>query len=166
MQDDPTDHEAWYALGLRQQENERDDAAILALSKVVQLAPEYRHAYLALAVSYTNEGAREAANTMLETWLDLGEGVSADEALLRREAFSSGASAFGWQEGQRRLVDRLIDVARRNPEDVDADTQVALGVLFNSSEEYEKAEDCFLAALSARPDVSGSHSFISPTIAD
>lgn len=166
MQDDPTDHEAWYALGLKQQENERDDAAILALSKVVQLAPEYRHAYLALAVSYTNEGAREAANTMLETWLDLGDGVSADEALTRREALSSGASAFGWQEGQRRLVERLIDVARRNPEDVDADTQVALGVLFNSSEEYEKAEDCFLAALSARPDVSGSNRVIGPAIAD
>jgi peroxin-5 len=147
VQDDPTSHQAWYALGLKQQENERDDAAILALSKVVQLAPEYRAAYLALAVSFTNESAHKAANTMLERWLDIGEGKHVG-------AVRSSQDEENWAEGQKKLVNRLIDVARRNPEDVDADTQVALGVLFNTSEEYDKAEDCFMAALSARPDVS------------
>ena len=32
------------------------------------------------------------------------------------------------------LVERLIDMARRSPEEVDPDVQIALGVLFNSSE--------------------------------
>jgi peroxin-5 len=33
-----------------------------------------------------------------------------------------------------RLVERLIDMARSSPEEVDPDVQIALGVLFNSSE--------------------------------
>lgn len=123
MQNDPTSWEAWYALGLKQQENEREDQAILALSKVIQLEPDHRPTYLALAVSYTNEGEKEAANTMLERWIDLAE----EE---RRDGESMGGS---YEERRERLVERLIDMARASPEEVDADIQVALGVIFNAS---------------------------------
>ncbi|ORY31600.1 hypothetical protein BCR39DRAFT_571085 [Naematelia encephala] len=149
VQDDPTDHLAWFNLGLKQQENEREDQAILALSKVVQLDPEYRPAYLALAVSYTNEGEYEAANTMLGRWIDLASPDSNSNSL---RGDIRNAETTGWADGQKMLVQRLIDLARLSPHQVDPDTQVALGVLFNSSEDYSKAEDCFLAALSARPD--------------
>lgn len=124
MQNDPTSWEAWYSLGLKQQENEREDQAVLALSKVIQLEPDYRPSYLALAVSYTNEGQKEAANTMLSKWIDLGE----EE---RRDGETYGGT---YEERRARLVERLIDMARASPEEVDADIQIALGVLFNSSE--------------------------------
>ena len=146
VQADPQDHAAWYALGLRQQENEREDQAILALSKAIQLDPESRPQYLALAVSYTNEGDPGAANVMLDKWLDLGDGRTEEDITSRHYATLA--------DERRVLTERLIEVARRHPEELDPEVQIALGVLFNSSEEYKKAEDCFLAALSARPDVS------------
>ncbi|OCF44518.1 hypothetical protein I317_01590 [Kwoniella heveanensis CBS 569] len=149
VQESPQSHDAWYALGLKQQENEREEAAILALSKVVQLEPDYRPAYLALAVSYTNEGEGEAACTMLEKWIRLGEAQSLGSDL---QNLSSQQSRTWGRAGREELIERLIDVARRSPEEVDADVQVALGVLFNGTEEYHKAEDCFLSALEVRPD--------------
>ena len=122
VQHDPSNHEAWYALGLKQQENEREDQAIRALAKVIELDPDYRPAYLALAVSYTNEAAYEKARVMLGRWIDMAHGSGMSESE------SEGVQAH---EG---LVERLIDMARRSPEEVDPDVQIALGVLFNSSE--------------------------------
>jgi peroxin-5 len=150
VQADPTDHSAWYALGLKQQENERESAAILALAKVVQLDPDYRPAYLALAVSYTNEGELQMANTMIGKWIDLAPMASQLSAGVNKSDMGEG----DWREGQKVLVERLIGLARMSPEELDPDVQVALGVLFNSGEQYDKAEDCLLAALSVRPNVS------------
>lgn len=130
VQRNPRDHEAWYHLGLKQQENEREDQAIRALRRVVNLEPEYRAAYLALAVSLTNEGDREGANQMLEKWIEMGEGAGL--AGTAREG--GGRSRENWISGQKRLVGRLIDMARKSPEEVDAEVQIALGVLFNATE--------------------------------
>lgn len=51
------------------------------------------------------------------------------------------------------VVESFLDAARSRPFDVDADVQVALGILFNCSSEFEKAIDCFTSALTKRPNV-------------
>ena len=132
VQNDPTSYEAWYALGLKQQENEREDQAILALSKVIQLQPDYREAYLALAVSYTNEGEKEAANTMLERWIDLSP-FSTPAEVVGGDA-DMGRERIEYETRRSRVVERLIGMANLNPEEVDPEVQIALGVLFNASE--------------------------------
>lgn len=125
MQNEPADHEAWFALGLKQQENEREDQAIRALAKVIELDPDYRPAYLALAVSYTNEGTHQKARVLLDKWIQMGEA----NAIMTETGDLGGA---GYNHDQ--LVERLVDLARMSPEEVDPDVQIALGVLFNSSE--------------------------------
>jgi peroxin-5 len=144
----PHDPKAWLALGIKQQENEREDMAIRALLQATELDANLAEPWLALAVSYTNEGARGQAYHAIQRWItcqpdyadavrDWSEPIDFDEGLLDLHS---------------RLTNMLIGMARSRA-DVDPDVQVALGVLFNSSDEFEKAADCFAAALSVRPDV-------------
>lgn len=145
VQSDPTKADAWYGLGLRQQENEREKQAIAALRKAVEINPRLKEAWLALSVSYTNENDRDAALESIERWIQVNDTY---QDVVRSHA---GRSA----DRHKRLASTLMAMARSGVaggDSIDADVQVALGVLFNSCGEYDKAVDCFGAALEVRPD--------------
>ncbi|CAO3563844.1 unnamed protein product [Mortierella alpina] len=147
VQKDATDAAAWHQLGLRQQENERETMAIAALQKAVEANPKELNAWLALAVSYTNENCRVDAYDALQSWVENSDQY---KGVLGSVQGGKGRSA---QERHEYVTGLFLEAARTNPgENLDPDVQIALGVLFNVSEEYEKAVDCFRAALNLRPD--------------
>ncbi|KAJ9091632.1 hypothetical protein QFC19_009002 [Naganishia cerealis] len=159
--EDPRDGEAWFSLGIRQQENERDDQAIQALLQSIRLEPSLRGAYLALAVSYANEGDLREAHNVLEKWISIFHGD-------KDETLETPYAAFEKNERHQVLANELMEMARRAPHgDIDADVQVALGVLFNASEDWmlynrlgatlanggkpEEALQCYEEALDRNP---------------
>ena len=152
-QTEPHDAGRWLELGVRQQENEREGQAIAALRKAVDLDPSLRDAWLALAVSYTNENDRSQAFEAIEQWIQTSDAYA---DVVRQHRGDGHVNTAGMSAAQRHnvLTDTLIALARHGSAEgqVDADVQIALGVLFNASEEYDKAVDCFASALSVRPD--------------
>ncbi len=169
VQQDPTDASAWYDLGVKQQENEREVQAIAALRKALEIDANLKDAWLALAVSYTNENDRTAAYEAIEMWIERNDKykdviakanaeLAANELTGngqrgRSDSVSSHSTSSSIIEKHSRLTHLLIAMVRGGGErgEIDADVQVALGVIFNSSEDYDKAVDCFSTALSVRP---------------
>ncbi|RKO94197.1 hypothetical protein BDK51DRAFT_15452 [Blyttiomyces helicus] len=145
VQNDPTNGKAWLALGLRQQENENDSAAISAFRAALDADPEgAADAWLAISASYTNESRAADAYDALESWLRSSPAHRG--SVERVEARTRGLSRHD------AVTAMFLDAVRSAPGmEMDADIQVGLGVLFNVSEEYGKAVDCFEAALSKRP---------------
>ncbi|KAI9002371.1 hypothetical protein BC832DRAFT_520999, partial [Gaertneriomyces semiglobifer] len=141
IQQDPTNAGAWHDLGIRQQENENDVAAIAALRQAVHNDPKHLDSWLALSVSYTNENAREDAYDALESWLYNNDKYTNITARQR-----SNGSRHDEVSGM------YLAAVRQSTGELDADVQIGLGVLFNISDEYSKAVDCFHAALSTKPD--------------
>ena len=100
-------------------------------------------------MSYTNEGYDTAAYLTLEQWLSIKYPSLAN---IQQPRISSQLSR---SEIHHNVTDLFIRAARFSPHgaDMDADVQVGLGVLFYGDGEYDKAVDCFTAALGTRPNV-------------
>ncbi|ORX94704.1 TPR-like protein [Basidiobolus meristosporus CBS 931.73] len=142
VQLDPQDGLAWNRLGIRQQENEREPEAIAALRRAINIDPTILEAWIALAVSYTNENLRSDAYDSLQSWISNHP---------QYHDIINGQNSMD-RDRHTAVTNLFLEAARQRSQDVDPDVQVGLGVLLNISEEYSKAVDCFQAALASKPN--------------
>ncbi|KAG2153738.1 uncharacterized protein EDB93DRAFT_1134514 [Suillus bovinus] len=144
-------YEAWILLGETRNMDEREDLGLRALTEGVRLS-EAANAngvgMLSLAISYTNESHDRAAYNMLLRWL----GVRFPDFPISDETRRAVSLHSTW-ESHEKLTETFLTLVRQqyNEGVVDPDTQIALGVLFYGSTDYERAKDCFESALSQRP---------------
>ncbi|KAJ7902083.1 hypothetical protein B0H14DRAFT_2669831 [Mycena olivaceomarginata] len=151
VQRNMTDASAWFDLGVKQQANEREKQALQALTRAVELDPNYLAAWLALAVSHTNDGNRAGTYDAVRQWIDHNERYAGAVAQYRAGHPELADAPIAERFGS--LIQCLIEMARSDTSGaVDADIQIALAVLLNTNEDYEKAQDCFRTALAVRPD--------------
>ena len=137
MQQDPNNARAWYELGVKQQENEREQQAILALRRSLELDSTHLPSWLALAVSYTNEGDRRGTYDAIQNWIRYNETY---RDIVDAYQAGDGGVSNGTDQFQK-LIGCLIAMARGisrpgtgGDDDVDADVQIALAVLLNTNE--------------------------------
>ncbi|KAL1999476.1 hypothetical protein VTN02DRAFT_4455 [Thermoascus thermophilus] len=148
VQKDPQHVQAWTMLGSAQAQNEKESPAIRALEQALKLDPNNLDALMGLAVSYTNEGYDSTAYRTLERWLSVKYPQIIDPKDLSPEA------DMGFTDRHllhTKVTELFIKAAQLSPsgEHMDPDVQVGLGVLFYCAEEYDKAVDCFSAALAS-----------------
>ncbi|CAH1114123.1 unnamed protein product [Psylliodes chrysocephalus] len=150
VKQEPENSEAWLLLGTTQAENEQDPNAISALNKCLQLDPTNLKGLMALAVSYTNESYYNQACQMLLNWLK--HNPKYQDIISQNLKLSGQVTSLLVQNDHKIIQELFIKAAQMNPKDIDYEVQCGLGVLFNLTGEYNKAADCFLAALSVRPE--------------
>ncbi|KAJ5719904.1 hypothetical protein N7493_006782 [Penicillium malachiteum] len=148
VQKDPQHVQAWTMLGSAQAQNEKELPAIRALEQTLKIDRGNLDALMGLAVSYTNEGYDSTAYRTLERWLSNKYPSIIDPKEV------SGDADLGFTDRQLlhdRVTELFIQAAQLSPSgaQMDPDVQVGLGVLFYCAEEYEKAVDCFSAALAS-----------------
>jgi tetratricopeptide (TPR) repeat protein len=147
-QKDPTHTDAWVMLGSAQAQNEKESPAIRALEQALKLDPNNLQALMGLAVSYTNEGYDSTAYRTLERWLS----TKYPQIISPNDLTPDGDIGFtDRHQLHEKVTNQFIEAAQLSPngEQMDPDVQVGLGVLFYGAEEYDKAVDCFAAALAS-----------------
>ncbi|KAI5123040.1 hypothetical protein M0805_000476 [Coniferiporia weirii] len=169
VQRDPTSVQAWYDLGVKQQENEREPKAISALTRALALDPTHLPSWLALGISHTNEGDRTTADDAIEQWVRRNPAYErvVTNYFERAEKLNGGTlDSLSHMRRHDELIHCLMTMARSQNGEVDADVQIALAVLLNSNEDYLKAQDCFKAALAVRPDDWQLYNRVGATLAN
>ncbi|XP_017766590.1 PREDICTED: peroxisomal targeting signal 1 receptor isoform X2 [Eufriesea mexicana] len=169
VQQDENNSEAWLLLGKTQAENEQDPLAISALKRCLNLDPANVAALMALAVSYTNESYQNQACVTLKEWLLKNEKYKhlSIQKPNSEQNSKSNVSSILFNDVHEEVKNLYIQAARINPlNEIDPDVQCGLGVLFNLSNEYDKASDCFQAALQVRPHDSRLWNRLGATLAN
>ncbi|KAI0695451.1 hypothetical protein BC835DRAFT_1306007 [Cytidiella melzeri] len=164
VQRDPKNAEAWYSLGVKQQENEREMKAISALRQALKLNPKHLPSWVAIAISHTNDGNRVGAHAAIQEWVNRNQRYSGAVEEYRRQFPMS--DDMTQMDKTTYLVNCLVHMSRSTGEEIDADIQIALAVLMNSTEAYEKSKDCFLVALALRPDEPQLYNRVGATLAN
>ncbi|CAG8719939.1 2013_t:CDS:2 [Acaulospora morrowiae] len=144
VQKDSDNSDAWMLLGITQAQNEKEEAAIKALRKSIELDGSNLPALMSLAVSYTNDRRDHEAYLTLERWL----------ATKYPDVVTAAAPMDRTMDTHTRVTNLFLQAARGAPEgqEMDPDVQVGLGVLFYGGGEHDKAIDCFMSALNVRKD--------------
>lgn len=152
VRNDMENAEIWQLLGTSQAENEKDPNAIAALKKSLEHQPNNPDVFMALAISYTNESLQNQALKMLIEWLRCNpkyQQIVPDT--FQNNADAALASSLIHDFDLREVQNIYLQAVQQNPATIDPEIQEALGVLFNLSAEFDKAADCFKAALSVQP---------------
>ncbi|XP_044014536.1 peroxisomal targeting signal 1 receptor isoform X2 [Aphidius gifuensis] len=168
VRNDVDNSEAWYLLGKTQAENEQDPLAIAALKKCLKIDDKNLSALMTLAVSYTNESYNNQACYALKEWLIKNDKYN--NILSFNKKNNEGDENFlssKFKDIHEEVKNLFIQAALINPtNEIDADVQCGLGVLFNLSNEYDKAIDCFQTALQVRPNDSRLWNRLGATMAN
>ena len=134
VQREPNNTQAWFELGVKQQESERERQAISALQQALQTDPTHLPSWLALAISYTNEGDRHGTYQAIQNWVKHNERYRDIVSALEAHGTGSDDEVDEFQK----LISCLIAMARGTQgAEVDADVQIALATLLNTNEVNE-----------------------------
>jgi peroxin-5 len=150
---------AWALLGQAHAENDHDDRAIACLMRAVDADNSDLSALIALGVSCANDYYRDEALNLLETWLDQHPDYRHLAGQMPAVPMPMGGGGGGggdaWVasfERHARVTALFLRAASLKPTTPDANVQTALGLLYNLSYEFDRAADCFRAALGVQPD--------------
>jgi len=140
VQQAPENSQAWCKLGMAHAENDKDRMAITALERSLSADNNNLEALLSLAVSHTNEFHKMKAIESLYQWLQ------------RNPKYSNLHLPPINDELDLQKVEEMYIMAAKSSPSIDPQVHSALGLIYNLTFEYDKAIDCFRAALSERPD--------------
>eukprot|EP01034_Spumella_vulgaris_P025769 gene25769-32259_t len=144
--DSEEEEAAWRMLGSCHAEHDEDRAAITCLNRALDCDPYNLDALLALGergTSYVNDLDSVAALETLKLWVAHNPKFAGLQQNLQQDEYSDGTL-------MDEVTQLMLSVASHAP--LDVDVQVVLGVLYNVSQDYDSAVECFQTALQSRSD--------------
>eukprot|EP00211_Chloroparvula_japonica_P006992 CAMPEP_0119121794 /NCGR_PEP_ID=MMETSP1310-20130426/2255_1 /TAXON_ID=464262 /ORGANISM="Genus nov. species nov., Strain RCC2339" /LENGTH=420 /DNA_ID=CAMNT_0007111373 /DNA_START=40 /DNA_END=1299 /DNA_ORIENTATION=- len=146
--------DCWRWLGTANAENDNDQFAIQCLREAIKVDPENLEALVDMGVCCTNESSQSEALDALKNWMRLHPNPKVQDIYRAMgtqpiPGQSGDTDFYKFAPEQRRVVSMYEEAARIDPGD--AEIHSVLGILYNLTRDYEKAEIAFKRALELDP---------------